>query len=372
MALFDIFKKKDCEICGKEVGMFGYKKLEDGEICKDCVKLLSPWFDDRRHSTVEQIKAQLAMREQNQKELEGFSHSISFGDYYTMFVELVGGVPTRFVVSNTENYKAENADVISFKNVASFDIDERERRDEQKYTNDKGERVSYNPPRYTYEYDFYVKLQITGIPYINDISFRLNDRTLELETIESRGLLGGIMSGFDPSLYPEYRQQKAMCDDLRELISCGQRGVALDGAKPSSTGNPEDELVERLRNAPDRETFEKVSRELVVMAMNNPERSEEIKQKSVDAMTEARIRLDYTEAGLTPPKYEPPARPVGDSWKCFCGNMNSGKFCNECGTIKFSIDEIECSECGWTAEEGDSVVSNCPNCGKTFNSDDIR
>ena len=44
MGLFDVFKKKDCEICGKEVGMFGYKKLKDGEICKDCVKLLSPWF----------------------------------------------------------------------------------------------------------------------------------------------------------------------------------------------------------------------------------------------------------------------------------------------------------------------------------------
>ena len=64
MGLFDIFKKKDCEICGKEVGMFGYKKLEDGEICKDCVKLLSPFFSERRHSTVEQIKAQIASREQ--------------------------------------------------------------------------------------------------------------------------------------------------------------------------------------------------------------------------------------------------------------------------------------------------------------------
>ena len=37
MGLFDRFKKQDCEICGKEVGMFGYKKLEDGEICKDCL-----------------------------------------------------------------------------------------------------------------------------------------------------------------------------------------------------------------------------------------------------------------------------------------------------------------------------------------------
>ena len=41
MGLFDIFKKKDCEICGKEVGMLGYKKLQDGEICNACAKQLS-------------------------------------------------------------------------------------------------------------------------------------------------------------------------------------------------------------------------------------------------------------------------------------------------------------------------------------------
>ena len=75
MGLFDRFKKQDCEICGKEVGMFGYKKLEDGEICKDCVKLLSPWFEDRRHATVAQIKEQIAYREHNAKELENFTIS---------------------------------------------------------------------------------------------------------------------------------------------------------------------------------------------------------------------------------------------------------------------------------------------------------
>ena len=72
MGLFNIFKKQDCEICGKEVGMFGYKKLKDGEICKDCVKLLSPWFEERRESTVEQIKEQLAYRARNAEELKDF------------------------------------------------------------------------------------------------------------------------------------------------------------------------------------------------------------------------------------------------------------------------------------------------------------
>lgn len=372
MGLFDVFKKKDCEICGKEVGVFGYKKLEDGEICKDCVGLLSPWFDDRRHSTVEQIKTQLAMREQNKKDLAGFSHGISFGDYYTIFVELVGGVPTRFVVSNTENYKSENADIISFKNLSSFAIDERERREEEKYTNDKGERVSHIPPKFTYEYDFYLKLQITGIPYIDEISFRLNRRTIELETVERKGILGGRMSGgFDPMLYPEYRQYKAMCDDLNELLSCGQRGVALAGSKPAPAGNPEDELIERLRNAPVQEAIESLSRELVVLAMNNPERSEEIRKKSIDAMTEAKIRLDYAAAGITPPKYNKPVETANESWRCFCGNVNTGRFCNECGIPKFAPHQIVCSECSWTVEDEGEVPSVCPSCDKVFGREDL-
>ena len=115
MGLFDAFKKKDCEICGKEVGLFGYKKLEDGEICKDCVKLLSPWFDDRRHSTVAQIKQQLIYREENRAALNTFRPTVAYGERYTLRAELVNGVPTRFVVERTDSYKEENADIISFR-----------------------------------------------------------------------------------------------------------------------------------------------------------------------------------------------------------------------------------------------------------------
>ena len=96
MGLFNIFKKQDCEICGKEVGMFGYKKLKDGEICKDCVKLLSPWFEERREATVAQIKEQLAYRARNAEELKDFQPTKTFGDNYYMFVEERDGIPYRF------------------------------------------------------------------------------------------------------------------------------------------------------------------------------------------------------------------------------------------------------------------------------------
>ena len=66
-----IFDKKECSVCGGEIGLLGNRKLEDGNLCKECAKKLSPWFDDRRHSTVEQIESQLKYREENQKDQMG-------------------------------------------------------------------------------------------------------------------------------------------------------------------------------------------------------------------------------------------------------------------------------------------------------------
>lgn len=235
MGLFDAFKKKDCEICGKEVGMFGYKKLEDGEICKDCVKLLSPWFDERRHSTVDQIKAQIAYREENRRQLNSFNPAISIGNDYEVKVELENGVPTRFVIARND-YLEENADIINFSQVSSFNIDIRERRDEQKHRNNEGNMVSYNPPRYEYSYDFYCDLMVNA-DYFDDIRFRLNGSTLNLETVmPQNGGFGNIFinNNFDPNLYPEYREYKAMCEQLEQIFSSGIQGVALPGYAQSA------------------------------------------------------------------------------------------------------------------------------------------
>ena len=62
MGLFD---KKNCDICGDKIGLLGNRKLDDGNLCKNCAAKLSPWFEERRHSTVEEIKRQLDYREEN-------------------------------------------------------------------------------------------------------------------------------------------------------------------------------------------------------------------------------------------------------------------------------------------------------------------
>ena len=242
MGLFDVFKKKDCEICGKEVGMFGYKKLEDGEICKDCVKKLSPWFEDRRHATVAQIKEQLTYREDNRHQLDSFRPTVSIGDYYAVKAEIENGVPTRFVITR-DDYLEENADLISFNKVRSFEIDIRESRDEQKYRNNDGNMVSYSPPRYEYRYDFYCDLAV-DCPYFDNIHVRINSNTLYLATVMQKSGSGFgqflITNDFDPSLYPEYRQYKAMCEQLQELFNAGMQGMSLPGtAQVVSVAEPQ-------------------------------------------------------------------------------------------------------------------------------------
>ena len=73
MGLFGkLFEKKECSICGGEIGLLGNRKLEDGNMCKNCAAKLSPWFSDRRQSTVDEIKEQLDYREANREKVASF------------------------------------------------------------------------------------------------------------------------------------------------------------------------------------------------------------------------------------------------------------------------------------------------------------
>ena len=84
MGLFD---KKYCDICGEKIGLLGNRKLEDGNLCKDCARKLSPFFSDRRNSTVEEIKQQLAYREENERRLADFRPDSIFGESEKVYVD---------------------------------------------------------------------------------------------------------------------------------------------------------------------------------------------------------------------------------------------------------------------------------------------
>ncbi len=174
MGLFD---KKFCDICGEKIGLLGNRKLEDGNMCKDCAKLLSPLFSDRRSSTIDEIKQQLAYREQNKQALAGFSATVSFGDSEKVYIDTLKG---NFVVSrrNPGSWSDENPDVQALSSIMSCSLDVDEDRDEIYYTNSEGEEVSYNPPRYKYSYDFTLRFKVNN-PYFDDFDVRLNSSSVE-------------------------------------------------------------------------------------------------------------------------------------------------------------------------------------------------
>ena len=174
MALFGkLFEKKICSICGSEIGLLGNRKLADGNCCKKCASKLSRWFEDRRESTVDQIKAQLAYREKNAEDLKSFVVSSIIGEYEKMYLEIVDDVPTRFFVSSDDDYLKENPDIIAFTDVISCTLDIDENEMELMRDNEEGESVSYDPPRFEHHYNFYIDMVIRDNPYFDSIRFNI-------------------------------------------------------------------------------------------------------------------------------------------------------------------------------------------------------
>ena len=88
MGLFGkLFEKKECSVCGGEIGLLGNRKLEDGNLCKNCAAKLSPWFSDRRQSTVAEIQEQLAYREANQEKVSAFHPTRILGERTKMLMD---------------------------------------------------------------------------------------------------------------------------------------------------------------------------------------------------------------------------------------------------------------------------------------------
>ena len=166
-----LFEKKYCDVCGEKIGLLGNRKLEDGNICSKCAGKLSPFFTDRKKSTLEEIKAQLAYREENHARLNSFNPTVTFGRKTKVYVDQNGGC---FVVSSKSNYREQNADIIAFSQVTSANYDVEEHRREIYRKNSEGRSVSYNPPRYEYTYEFKITINVSS-PYFSEIRFELSD-----------------------------------------------------------------------------------------------------------------------------------------------------------------------------------------------------
>ena len=282
MGLFD---KKYCDICGEKIGLLGNRKLSDGNLCKDCAAKLSPWFTERKQSTVEEIREQLRLREENRQKLAGFHPTRTIGVDTKVYVDEPGKT---FIVTGAQDIMKANPDLIRMDQVADCQMDIRHTRTELKRENAQGEKVSYDPPVYEYDYTFWMEISVIGHPYIGSIRFRLNDRDITIRSEARRSLLGMPTDDIHPEFNVEYREYLEMATLIVAVMKLGSdpQAAAADMAAPAPVSAPA------------------------------------------------------------------PAPVSSGAWSCrSCGAENTGKFCQSCGSPRPAA-VLRCSRCGWQPQNG--------------------
>lgn len=207
-----LFEKKYCDVCGEKIGMLGNRKLDDGNLCKNCAKKLSPWFSDRRHSTVAEIKEQLAYREANKEKVAAFHTTRTLGMNTKIMLDEDA---QRFMVTSARNIEEANPDVIGFSQVTGCNLDIDETRTELKRELPDGKEVSYIPPRFEVEYDFDIIINVDS-PWFDEIKFRLNNSRVNAN---SRG---------------EYDNYRAMGEEIKAVLTQVRQDVRDAAAAASA------------------------------------------------------------------------------------------------------------------------------------------
>lgn len=315
MGLFDkIFEKKECAVCGGEIGLLGNRKLEDGNLCKQCAKKLSPFFSDRRHSTVEEIKTQLAYREENQRQLANFHPTLTYGhNGRKVYVDMA---QNKFIVTRSSSWRDENPDIIEFSQVTACDTDIKEHKRELYYRDKEGQNRSYHPPRYEYDYEFEATIRVNS-PWFDEINVELSE--------------GNRPDSVHNMPYRDLEQQ--LYDMASVLMG---RGSTRGGF--SATQQP-------------------------MHQMNHP--MYQPMQQPMHQMNQPMHQPMHSA-----PQYA--AAVTGGMWTCSCGATNSGKFCQNCGSTQPMQRDFVCDKCGWRPQPGQSFPRFCPNCGDPFDQNDMR
>lgn len=224
MGLFD---KKYCDVCGEKIGLLGNRKLEDGNLCKECAKKLSPWFSDRRRSTVEEIKAQLADREENRGKAAQFRTTRAMGEGWKV---LLDEEHRWFTVTRARDLAEANPDILDFDAITGCRLDIDENRTELLREDADGEEVSYVPPRYEYSYEFEIIVSVRH-PYFDEMRFRLNGSSVELETTaaQQHPRMGQPQTFRtagrpDPETCADYRKYRQMGEEICQALEQARSG----------------------------------------------------------------------------------------------------------------------------------------------------
>ena len=206
-----VFEKKQCSICGGDIGLLGNRKLEDGNMCKECSAKLSPFFSERRSSTVAEIEEQLGYREENKEQVAQFQTTRTLGEKTKLLLDEDAG---RFMVTSARNLTDANPDVIDYSQVTGVELDISEGKSEERTKDKEGHMVSYNPPRYIFYYDFDIVIHVNH-PYFDTIQFRLNPS--DVRTNDGNPL--PVTSKPNERTNREYIQYEKMGNEIKNILA---------------------------------------------------------------------------------------------------------------------------------------------------------
>ena len=298
MGLFD---KKICDICGEKIGLLGNRKLDDGNLCKDCAKKLSPWFEERRHSTVEDIKRQLEYREKNKKAVMDFyiTRQINTRNYNVFIDDNKGN----FTVARKLDVN-ENPDIVPLSAIVQCRVDVDQQQHEETYTKD-GENVSYQPPVYKYEFDYTMRIKVRT-QWFDDMDFRLN--TFSISSDKRRELMEVEQTAYQiiAALTPNAAGMPGM--NMNGGMQPGMPGMNMNGGM--QPGMPGMNMNGGMQSG------------MPGMNMN---------VGMQPGMSGMNMNGGMQQTGMSETNMTGGMQQNNSSWKCQCGAENTGKFCEYCG-----------------------------------------
>ena len=332
-----MFEKKFCDFCGEKIGLLGNRKLEDGNMCKECASRISPWLTDRRRTTVAEMKEHLAYREANKAKLQSFRPTQTLGNTTKVYIDRNAGT---FCVTRQNSPAAANADLIALSDVTGVDIKIDEDKDEL-FMEINGEKRSYNPKRYQYEYEFSIEIRVNN-RWFNEIEFKLSDQKPESRVDE---------------LYRRYEQQAY---EIKSALT----GVTCTPPQTNYAADPLQSFVSNVAAAAGIGTQGYVQQGYPQQGM--PQQG--YPQQGMP-------QQGYPQQGF-PQQNAYAQQPVNAAWVCpACGMSNTANFCAGCGSPRpqqtMGQRIIRCDKCGWSTADLTNIPQFCPNCGDPVNANDV-
>ena len=319
------FDKKYCDICGEKIGLLGNRKLEDGNLCKECAKKLSPWFEERRHSTVDDIKRQLEYRKQNEAKVQNFHITRQIPTKtYNVYIDDTQG---NFTIAHNLD-TGENPDILPLSSIVQCRLDIKQDQIEETYTKD-GETVSYQPPVYKYEYNYSMKIQVRS-PWFDDMNFRLHNFAIEQEKraeimeMERTGYeIVAALTGQTPM-----GMQQNMMGMNGMPMNNGMNGGMNGGMQPGMSGMNGMPMNNGMNGGMNNGMQPGMSG-MNGMPMNNGmnggmNNGMQPGMPGMNGMPMNNGMNSGMNGGMQP----------GSTWKCKCGAENTGKFCEFCGELR--------------------------------------